>query len=238
MQQNLPKHTMASHSTLWRLVILSCLPFGSLPTLSVYQPEICHVVHVLSVVIDVDDTASQAISRLGASQGTLYELPTCPVCLERMDSAITGLITVPCSHTFHCMCLSKWGDSRFVPYSIPWSVKKNGLIFLVVQLPGLSLFSNTFVIPSFLYGFSSIVTFHPLCRPNLFELLCLFLLLFNYKSLDMSHLWQHWVWSIWPRPCSSSLPKHDTFIRFRTGDSACMGLCRRRICSPSNPKQS
>lgn len=41
-------------------------------------------------------------------------MPTCPVCLERMDSAVTGLITVPCSHTFHCMCLSKWGDSRLV----------------------------------------------------------------------------------------------------------------------------
>ncbi|KAF8817504.1 BRCA1-associated protein [Phlegmacium glaucopus] len=81
-------------------------PFNSM------EPEICHVVHVLSVVIDVDDTVSQTISRLGASQGTVYELPTCPVCLERMDSAITGLITVPCSHTFHCMCLSKWGDSR------------------------------------------------------------------------------------------------------------------------------
>jgi hypothetical protein len=66
----------------------------------------------------------------------------------------------------------------------------------------------------------------------------LFLLLFNYKSLDMSHLWQHWVWSIWARSCSSSLPKHDTSVRFRTGDSACMGLCRRRICSPPNPKQS
>lgn len=31
-----------------------------------------------------------------------------------MDAAVTGLITVPCAHTFHCMCLSKWGDSRFV----------------------------------------------------------------------------------------------------------------------------
>ncbi|CED83655.1 Cytoplasmic Zn-finger protein BRAP2 (BRCA1 associated protein) [Phaffia rhodozyma] len=41
-----------------------------------------------------------------------YELPTCAVCLERMDSAVTGLITVPCSHSFHCACLSKWADSR------------------------------------------------------------------------------------------------------------------------------
>ncbi|TFK74931.1 BRCA1-associated protein [Pluteus cervinus] len=81
-------------------------PFNSM------EPEICHVVHVLSVEIDPSDTFSLAISRLGSSQGSMYELPTCPVCLERMDSAVTGLITVPCSHTFHCMCLSKWGDSR------------------------------------------------------------------------------------------------------------------------------
>ncbi|KAJ3540040.1 hypothetical protein NM688_g6284 [Phlebia brevispora] len=81
-------------------------PFNSM------EPEICHVVRVLSVEIEASDTMSQAISRLGSPQSTTYELPTCPVCLERMDSAVTGLVTVPCSHTFHCACLSKWGDSR------------------------------------------------------------------------------------------------------------------------------
>ncbi|PPQ62858.1 hypothetical protein CVT24_006256 [Panaeolus cyanescens] len=81
-------------------------PFNSM------EPEICHVVHVLSVIVDVEDSLSQAISRFASGSGTMYELPTCPVCLERMDSAVTGLVTVPCSHTFHCMCLSKWGDSR------------------------------------------------------------------------------------------------------------------------------
>lgn len=40
----------------------------------------------------------------------LLELPTCPVCLERMDATITGLLTIPCQHTFHCLCLSKWRD--------------------------------------------------------------------------------------------------------------------------------
>ncbi|KAF8141682.1 hypothetical protein EV363DRAFT_1413029 [Boletus edulis] len=79
-------------------------PFNSM------DPETCHVVRVLSV--EVDDSVSAAISRLGSPQSSTYELPTCPVCLERMDAAVTGLITVPCSHTFHCMCLSKWGDSR------------------------------------------------------------------------------------------------------------------------------
>jgi len=42
----------------------------------------------------------------------IQELPTCAVCLERMDEAITGLMTVTCQHTFHCSCLSKWSDGR------------------------------------------------------------------------------------------------------------------------------
>ncbi|KAF9786273.1 zf-UBP-domain-containing protein [Thelephora terrestris] len=77
------------------------------------EPEICHVVRVLSITIDTEDAASTSIARFATSyESMVYELPTCPVCLERMDSAVTGLVTVPCSHTFHCMCLSKWGDSR------------------------------------------------------------------------------------------------------------------------------
>lgn len=38
------------------------------------------------------------------------ELPTCPVCLERLDHEISGLLTIPCQHTFHCLCLSRWQD--------------------------------------------------------------------------------------------------------------------------------
>ncbi|KAM5530149.1 hypothetical protein V8D89_016184 [Ganoderma adspersum] len=77
------------------------------------EHETCHVVRVLSVAIEAEDHVSQGISRLSSLRvpGS-YELPTCPVCLERMDAAVTGLVTVPCSHTFHCACLSKWGDSR------------------------------------------------------------------------------------------------------------------------------
>jgi BRCA1-associated protein len=37
----------------------------------------------------------------------LVELPTCPVCLERMDDT-TGLLTILCQHVFHCDCLQKW----------------------------------------------------------------------------------------------------------------------------------
>ncbi|KAI0204581.1 ubiquitin-domain-containing protein [Astrocystis sublimbata] len=40
----------------------------------------------------------------------LVELPTCPVCLERMDDT-TGLLTILCQHVFHCSCLQKWQGS-------------------------------------------------------------------------------------------------------------------------------
>ncbi|KAI4129349.1 MAG: hypothetical protein LQ347_003827 [Umbilicaria vellea] len=40
----------------------------------------------------------------------LIELPTCPVCLERMDES-TGLLTILCQHVFHCSCLQKWKGS-------------------------------------------------------------------------------------------------------------------------------
>ncbi|OLY80484.1 RING finger protein ETP1 [Smittium mucronatum] len=39
------------------------------------------------------------------------ELPTCPVCLERLDTSISGLLTIFCQHTFHSSCLSKWSDN-------------------------------------------------------------------------------------------------------------------------------
>jgi BRCA1-associated protein len=41
---------------------------------------------------------------------SLVELPTCPVCLERMDET-TGLLTILCQHVFHCACLEKWRGS-------------------------------------------------------------------------------------------------------------------------------
>lgn len=41
-----------------------------------------------------------------------YELPTCPVCLDRLDASISGLITGVCQHAFHCTCLQRCVDSR------------------------------------------------------------------------------------------------------------------------------
>ncbi|PIK35652.1 putative BRCA1-associated protein-like [Apostichopus japonicus] len=39
------------------------------------------------------------------------ELPTCHICLERMDESVDGILTILCNHTFHGSCLTKWGDT-------------------------------------------------------------------------------------------------------------------------------
>ncbi|CAG8624646.1 10528_t:CDS:2 [Ambispora leptoticha] len=85
------------------------------------EPELCHVVYIKSIECKSTSTPANEFSFqhdpfLSSLQQTdtnsmLHELPTCPVCLERMDSSATGLLTIQCQHTFHCKCLSKWGDS-------------------------------------------------------------------------------------------------------------------------------
>jgi len=80
-------------------------------------------VRVTSISVDIVDNAATGLLQTPTKgQSEVYELPTCPVCLERMDSAVTGLVTVPCSHTFHCQCLSKWGDSRYCSALYVWNV--------------------------------------------------------------------------------------------------------------------
>lgn len=96
--------------------------------------ELCRVVYITKVTVSTTSTLPYAYPLLANSDPwpilaneqtrknnglgplqkipSLVELPTCPVCLERMDSNITGLMTVTCQHTFHCSCLSRWSDSR------------------------------------------------------------------------------------------------------------------------------
>jgi BRCA1-associated protein len=60
------------------------------------------------------------------------ELPRCVICLERMDSSVTGVMTTQCSHTFHCSCLARWADvqeqqlhdkrSRAIDLSSGWQI--------------------------------------------------------------------------------------------------------------------
>ncbi|KAF0691051.1 Aste57867_17663 [Aphanomyces stellatus] len=40
------------------------------------------------------------------------EIPTCPVCLDRLDTSASGILTTLCNHTFHCDCLFRWEGSN------------------------------------------------------------------------------------------------------------------------------
>ncbi|SMN21791.1 similar to Saccharomyces cerevisiae YHL010C ETP1 Putative protein of unknown function that is required for growth on ethanol [Maudiozyma saulgeensis] len=95
-------------------------------TFSKVDPERCHVVSIKEIVFKNDLFETTDINHhntnipylvkdpftMNGYNDNEIELPTCPVCLERMDSQTTGLITIPCQHTFHCQCLDKWKNSR------------------------------------------------------------------------------------------------------------------------------
>lgn len=79
-------------------------PFSSL------EPEIiCKLVHVGEV--EVLSTSRGKGAQEAPPQGYV-ELPTCPVCLERLDENISGIVTTVCNHRFHGECLKKWGDTK------------------------------------------------------------------------------------------------------------------------------
>lgn len=69
------------------------------------EQEVCHLVYVAKV----ETTKEEDAGFLPLEGHT--ELPTCPVCLERMDESVDGILTILCNHSFHGNCLSKWGDS-------------------------------------------------------------------------------------------------------------------------------
>ena len=65
------------------------------------SPEACVALYVDSVEYDVD-----AIDRDNAT-----EIPSCPVCLDRLDEEVSGIVTTICNHSFHADCLSGWADA-------------------------------------------------------------------------------------------------------------------------------
>ena len=44
-------------------------------------------------------------------ESSLTELPSCPVCLDRLDNEASGVVTTVCSHAFHASCISNWEDA-------------------------------------------------------------------------------------------------------------------------------
>ncbi|KAL6262076.1 hypothetical protein P5V15_007172 [Pogonomyrmex californicus] len=75
--------------------------FNGAPYNSLEPDVVCHMVFVSRV--EVGDN--------GMSLNGHTELPSCPVCLERMDESVDGILTILCNHTFHSSCLVKWGDT-------------------------------------------------------------------------------------------------------------------------------
>ncbi|OWR47813.1 hypothetical protein KGM_212751 [Danaus plexippus plexippus] len=76
--------------------------FSGVPYSSLEPQALCHVAWVSRV----------EYARSGTPPPAHTELPTCPVCLERMDESVAGVLSVQCSHSFHADCLVRWSDAR------------------------------------------------------------------------------------------------------------------------------
>ncbi|TLD14327.1 uncharacterized protein PgNI_04197 [Pyricularia grisea] len=85
------------------------------------EAEICHVTYIKSITVETptkpvprfsepSSSVSSSLKPFPPPTADLVELPTCPVCLERMDDT-TGLMTILCQHVFHCTCLQTWKGS-------------------------------------------------------------------------------------------------------------------------------
>jgi BRCA1-associated protein len=115
--------------------------FSDRPFSSLYPDTHCRVVPVQMVTMGGESTASTAAASatpttsnsnsnsnstttpsaaLSGGNGddveprlepAAVELPSCPVCLEKLDSSVSGVCTILCRHSFHSSCLSQWGDS-------------------------------------------------------------------------------------------------------------------------------
>ncbi|KAG5682745.1 hypothetical protein PVAND_012078 [Polypedilum vanderplanki] len=75
--------------------------FNGVPYNSLEPEQLCHTLWVSAIAWD----------NMDSTPPNHTELPVCPVCLDRMDESVDGVLTILCNHTFHCGCLVKWGDS-------------------------------------------------------------------------------------------------------------------------------
>ncbi|XP_048227613.1 BRAP2 RING ZnF UBP domain-containing protein 1 isoform X2 [Ricinus communis] len=65
------------------------------------QAEVCHILFVSLEYTEVAEIAS-------TPPVGFTELPTCPICLERLDPDTSGILSTLCDHSFQCSCTSKW----------------------------------------------------------------------------------------------------------------------------------
>ncbi|KAK9874281.1 hypothetical protein WA026_002633 [Henosepilachna vigintioctopunctata] len=75
--------------------------FNNLPFNNMEPDRLCRIVWVSNVEYATNGTPPPGHT----------ELPICPVCLERMDESVDGVLTILCNHTFHSNCLEQWSDT-------------------------------------------------------------------------------------------------------------------------------
>ncbi|XP_004242770.3 BRAP2 RING ZnF UBP domain-containing protein 1 [Solanum lycopersicum] len=66
------------------------------------EVEVCHIYFIQSVAYE-ESAYITSTPPVGYT-----ELPTCPVCLERLDQDTSGIQSTLCDHSFQCSCVSKW----------------------------------------------------------------------------------------------------------------------------------
>lgn len=87
---------------------------------SALEPSLCQVLWIAEVefstrvqsIVPLFDPADfkDTLQQVPCDDSEAIEVPSCPVCLERLDSSVTGIITTICSHSYHCECMLKWYD--------------------------------------------------------------------------------------------------------------------------------
>ncbi|OMH80177.1 RING finger protein ETP1-like protein [Zancudomyces culisetae] len=85
---------------------------------SPFEPEKCRIVYIDQVRMNKrmisgsdESKTEKKIKIFKTDEDLRTEMPSCPVCLERLDSNSTGLLTIMCQHTFHSNCLSGWKEN-------------------------------------------------------------------------------------------------------------------------------
>lgn len=66
------------------------------------ETEVCHI--YFAQLVEYTDSAEIA----SIPQPGYTELPTCPICLERLDHDTSSIKITVCDHSFQCSCITKW----------------------------------------------------------------------------------------------------------------------------------
>ncbi|XP_019855979.1 PREDICTED: BRCA1-associated protein-like [Amphimedon queenslandica] len=70
------------------------------------EKRICQLVYASQ--IEVIRSSRDSLTSPAAPSEGLTELPSCPVCLEKLDESV---LTILCNHSFHTDCITRWEDS-------------------------------------------------------------------------------------------------------------------------------